>query len=58
MSDLDDRDRKTLRDLLVRRTLENTKSAEAARAWLVGQGLYDGDGKLTPQFGGEEKTED
>jgi hypothetical protein len=58
MADLNDADRKALRELLVRRTLANTASPETAREWLIEQGLYDDDGTLTPQFGGGDENKD
>jgi len=51
-------DRKLLQELLKRRAAERADTPQAAREWLIQEGLYDDDGKLLPQFGGEPPAGD
>lgn len=55
---MDERQRKAIMDMLLRRTDEHTQSDELAENWLIEEGLLDQDGKLRPQFGGEGDEED
>ncbi|MGE3303615.1 MAG: hypothetical protein AB7M12_10930 [Hyphomonadaceae bacterium] len=51
-------DRRALQEMLKRRADQNTETPEAARDWLIKEGLYDDDGKLLPQYGGEQRSDD
>jgi hypothetical protein len=55
---MDDRQRKAIMDMLVRRTEEHTQNDEIATKWLIEEGLLDQSGALRPQFGGEGSNED
>ncbi len=46
-------ERTAIREMLRRRADERTRTPEMARRWLIEEGLYDGEGALQPQFGGE-----
>ncbi len=54
---MDERQRKAIMDMLLRRTDEHTQSDEMAENWLIEEGLLDHAGKLRPQFGGEGDNE-
>lgn len=54
---MDERQRKAIMDMLLRRTDEHTQSDEIAENWLIEEGLLDQAGKLRPQFGGEGDNE-
>ncbi len=54
---MDERQRKAIMDMLLRRTAEHTQSDEMAQNWLIEEGLLDQAGKLRPQFGGEGENE-
>ncbi|WP_292629946.1 MULTISPECIES: hypothetical protein [unclassified Novosphingobium] len=54
---MDERQRKAIMEMLLRRTDENTQSDEMAKNWLIEEGLLDQAGKLRPQFGGEGDKE-
>lgn len=44
--------RAAIKDLIERETHANTVSQEAARAFLVREGIYLANGQLSPNFGG------
>lgn len=54
---MNERQRKAIMDMLLRRTDEHTQSDEMAENWLIEEGLLDNSGKLRPQFGGEGDAE-
>ncbi len=54
---MDERQRRAIMEMLLRRTDENTQSDEMAKNWLIEEGLLDQAGKLRPQFGGEGDKE-
>jgi hypothetical protein len=50
---MNDQERELIAELLRRRLAERTRTEQDARRWLIDEQIYDGDGKLRPQFGGE-----
>lgn len=50
---MNEADRQAIRAMLKRRSDEKTKTQETARQWLIDEGLYDGDGELKSQYGGQ-----
>ncbi|AFL50664.1 hypothetical protein ABIE78_003541 [Sinorhizobium fredii] len=50
---MNEAERQAIRAMLKRRSDEKTQTPEMARQWLIEEGLYDGDGDLKPQYGGQ-----
>lgn len=44
-------------ELMKRKTKEITSTPETARNWLISLGVYNEDGSLTPEFGGQGRNE-
>lgn len=44
-------------ELMKRKTKEIARTPEAARKWLISLGVYNEDGNLTPEFGGQGRNE-
>lgn len=55
---MNDRQRALIAAMLRRRLAEKTQSPGDAKRWLIDEAIYDGDGKLRPQFGGEPPQHD
>ena len=49
---MNDDERAAIREMLLRRVSARAKTSKAAREWLIGEGLYDADGELRPEYGG------
>jgi hypothetical protein len=47
---------KAIKQLAERHIAANTATPEAARASLVRKGIYTENGRLTPEYGGEERA--
>ena len=50
---MNESERQAIREMLKRRSDEKTRTADLARQWLIDEGLYDSDGDLKPQYGGQ-----
>ncbi|MBZ5762247.1 hypothetical protein LAV84_23605 [Rhizobium sp. VS19-DR104.2] len=50
---MNEAERHAIREMLKRRSDEKTRTVELARQWLIDEGLYDNDGDLKPQYGGQ-----
>lgn len=55
---MNDRQRELIAAMLRRRLAEKARSPGDARRWLIDEAIYDGEGKLRPQFGGEPPQAD
>ena len=51
---LDARDRRAYHELLKKKTEELCSNPEKARSWLIKLGIYNSDGTLHKNYGGEE----
>lgn len=55
---MNETERDLIAEMLRRRLRERTRTPQDARRWLIDERIYDGDGRLRPQFGGEPPEAD
>ena len=50
---MNETERSAIREMLRRRSAERAGDPDLAKQWLIEEGLYDDQGRLHPQYGGQ-----